>query len=136
MDDRGYVMEILRDDDEIFLGFGQVYVSSVFPGVVKAWHLHRENTLNYAAVTGMIKCVLYDDREDSPTRGELNEFFLGENNYQLITIPPGIWNGVKGVSAAESMIAIVMDLPYNPEEVVRKDPFRNNIAYDWNLKHG
>ncbi len=135
-DERGRILHLLRRDWPVFRSFGEAYFSVVNPGVVKAWHLHRENTLNYAAVTGMIKCVLYDDREDSPTRGELNEFFLGEHNYQLITIPPGIWNGVKGISAAESLIAIVMDLPYNPDEVVRKDPFRNNIAYDWDLKHG
>lgn len=135
-DERGRILHFLRKDWPAYRGFGEAYFSVVAPGVVKAWHLHRENTLNYAAVVGMVKCVLYDDREGSPTRGEVDEFFLGEHNYQLVTIPPGIWNGVKGVSLGESLIAIVMDLPYNPDEVVRMDPFRNPIPYDWALKHG
>ncbi|MBI4600424.1 MAG: dTDP-4-dehydrorhamnose 3,5-epimerase family protein [Planctomycetes bacterium] len=135
-DERGRVMHLFRRDWPIFRSFGEVYFSVVNPGVVKGWHLHKEVTLNYAAVTGMIKCVLYDAREGSPTKGEVNELFLGEHNYQLVTIPPGIWNGVKGVGAAESIIAIVLDKPYNPDEVVRIDPFANDIPYDWALKHG
>ena len=135
-DERGRVMHLMRRDWPIFRDFGEVYFSVVNPGVVKAWHLHRENTLNYTAVRGMIKCVIYDDRKDSPTRGEVNEFFLGEHNYQLVTIPPGLWNGVKGISTEESLIALVMDLPYNPAEVVRLEPFENEIPYDWSLKHG
>jgi dTDP-4-dehydrorhamnose 3,5-epimerase len=135
-DERGRMMHLFSREWPIFKSFGEVYFSTVNPGVVKAWHLHKENTLNYTAVTGMIKCVLFDDREGSPTRGEVNEFFLGEHNYQLITIPPGIWNGVKGITTTESIISIVMDLPYNPAEVVRIHPFQNNIPYDWDLKHG
>lgn len=135
-DERGRVMHLMRRDWPIFRSFGEAYFSVVQPGVVKAWHLHREVTLNYTAVSGMIKCVLYDDRRDSPTRGEVNELFLGEHNYQLVTIPPGIWNGVKGISTTESIIAIVLDLPYDGEEVVRVDPFKNDIPYNWDLKHG
>lgn len=135
-DERGRILHLLRKDWPIYKSFGEAYFSVVYPGVVKAWHIHKENTLNYAAVKGMIKCVLYDERDGSATRGEVNEFFLGEHNYQLITIPPGIWNGVKGIGTEESLIAIVMDRPYNPDEVVRLDPFRNQIPYDWSLKHG
>jgi dTDP-4-dehydrorhamnose 3,5-epimerase len=134
-DERGRIMHLFRRDWPIFRGFGEAYFSVVNPGVVKAWHLHKEVTLNYTAVTGMIKCVLFDDRPGSPTRGEVNELFLGEHNYQLVTIPPGIWNGVKGIGTTESIIAICLDLPYNPEEVVRLDPFKNEIPYDWSLKH-
>lgn len=135
-DERGRVMHLMRNDWPIFQSFGEAYFSVVHPGIVKGWHLHKEITLNYTAVTGMIKCVLYDEREDSPTRGEVNELFLGEHNYQLVTIPPGIWNGVKGASTAEAIIAIVLSHPYNPLEVVRVDPFKNHIPYDWAVKHG
>ena len=135
-DERGRVMHFMRRDWPVFNTFGETYFSVVNAGVVKGWHLHREITLNYTAVTGMIKCVLFDDREDSPTRGEVNEFFLGEHNYQLITIPTGIWNGVKGAGASESIISIFLDKPYNPDEVVRVDPFKNDIPYDWSPKHG
>ena len=134
-DERGRVMHFMRNDWPIFRSFGEAYFSVVNHGVVKAWHLHKEVTLNYTAVSGMIKCVLYDDRPESPTRGEVNELFLGEHNYQLVTIPPFIWNGVKGISEKESIIAICLDLPYNPEEIERIDPFKNEIPYDWALKH-
>ncbi|HZN57731.1 MAG TPA: dTDP-4-dehydrorhamnose 3,5-epimerase family protein [Planctomycetota bacterium] len=135
-DERGRVQHLLRRDWPIFKSFGEAYFSVVHPGVVKGWHLHKVNTLNYTAISGMIKCVLYDARTDSPTHGEVNELFLGEHNYQLVTIPPGIWNGVKGISATESIIAIVLNEPYDPAEVVRVDPFQNDIPYDWALKHG
>jgi len=134
-DERGRIMHLLRSDWPIFQSFGEAYFSVVNPGIVKGWHLHKEVTLNYTAVTGMIKCVLFDERDDSPTRGEVNELFLGEHNYQLVTIPPGIWNGVKGIAATESIIAIVLNQPYNPLEVVRADPFKNHIPYDWAVKH-
>jgi dTDP-4-dehydrorhamnose 3,5-epimerase len=135
-DERGRILHFLRRDWPVFRGFGEAYFSTIYPGVIKAWHLHRENTLHYTAVSGMIKCVLFDDREGSPTKGEVNELFLGEDNYQLVTIPPGIWNGVKGIGTREAVISIVMDLPYNPAEVVRMDPFQNPVPYDWDLKHG
>ena len=102
-DERGKVMHMLRADSEHFERFGEIYFSVVYPGAVKAWHLHKEMTLNYACVFGMIKLALYDDREGSPSRGEIQELFLGESNYVLAQIPPGIWNGFKGIGAASAM---------------------------------
>ncbi len=135
-DERGRVMHLMRSDWPIFGGFGEAYFSVVNPGVVKGWHLHQRVTLNYTAVSGMIKVALYDPRPDSPTKGDVNEFFLGEHNYQLITIPPGIWNGVKGISTQEAIIAICLDQPYDSSEIERVDPFENEIPYDWALKQG
>jgi len=96
-DERGKVMHMLRRDDPWFSEFGEIYFSVVFPGAIKAWHLHTRMTLNYAVPSGRIKLVLYDDRDGSPTRGELQEIFTGEDSYALITVPPGVWNGFKGI---------------------------------------
>src|SRR5512147_213073 len=85
-DERGYLFEMLRNDDPFFQKFGQSYVTAVYPGVIKAWHFHRKQTDHFVCVHGMIKVALYDDREGSPTRGEVNEFFLGERNLILLVI--------------------------------------------------
>ena len=135
-DERGYVMHLLRSDSPAFRGFGEVYFSGIYQGVVKGWHLHRVCTLNYAAVRGMVKVVLFDARDGSATKGELMELFIGDHDYQLVTVPPGVWNGIKGVSAPDALVAICLDVPYDPAEVVRVDPFENEIPYDWSLKHG
>lgn len=135
-DERGKIMHMLRADAGHFQQFGEIYFSCVYPGAIKAWHIHREMTLNYATIAGHIKLVLYDDREASPTRGELQELFIGESNYVLVTIPPLIWNGFKGVGEKMSVVANCSTIPHDPAEIERMDPFSPQIAYDWDLKHG
>ena len=134
-DERGKVMHMLRCDDTWFEKFGEIYFSVVYPGVVKGWHLHKRMTLNYAVVSGMIKLVLYDDRGGSRTRAELQEIYTGDDNYALIMIPPGIWNGFKGIGVKPAIVANCATDPHDPEEIVRLDPFSPNIPYNWNLKH-
>ncbi len=134
-DERGKVMQMLRRDDPWFERFGEIYFSLVYPGVVKGWHLHKVMTLNYAVITGRIKLVLYDEREKSPTRGELQEIFSGEDSYCLITVPPNVWNGFKGLGVQPAVVANCSTDPHDPSEIVRLDPFSDRIPYDWNLKH-
>ncbi len=134
-DERGTVMHMLRCDDSHFQKFGEIYFSTVYPGVIKGWHLHKEMTLNYAVVSGMIKLVLYDDRPTSSTKMEVNELFIGESNYVLIRIPSGVWNGFKGVGVTPAVVANCSTLPYDTNEIVRRDPFDPTIPYDWELKH-
>ena len=134
-DERGKIIHMLRCDDPHFERFGEIYFSVVYPGVVKGWHLHKEMILNYAVVVGMIKLVLYDDRNGSPSMGELMELFIGESNFMLIKIPPGIWNGFKGIGDEPTVVANCATLPHDPEEITRMDPFDNHIPYDWELKH-
>ena len=135
-DERGRVMQMLRRDDPWFERFGEIYFSVVYPGVVKGWHLHKVMTLNYAVIVGRIKLVLYDEREDSPTRGKLQEIFAGEDNYCLITVPPNVWNGFKGLGVEPAIVANCATEPYDPSEIVRSEPFCDRIPYNWNLKHG
>jgi len=136
LDERGKIMHMLRASDPHFVGFGEIYFSVVFPGVIKGWHLHRRMVLNYAVPSGRIKFVLYDAREDSPTHGELQELFLGEDAYSLVQVPPGVWNGFKGIGTTPALVANCSSIEHDPDEIVRMDPLRNDvIPYDWNLKH-
>lgn len=135
-DERGAVYHMLREDGDVFERFGEIYFSLVYPGVVKGWHIHSRMTLNYAVPVGMVKLVCYDDREGSPTRGGVQEIHVGELNYALVTIPPGIWNGFKGEGAKPALVANCATLPHDPAEIDRIDPFDNEIPYDWALKHG
>ena len=134
-DERGKIMHMLRVDDEHFEKFGEIYFSMVYAGVVKGWHIHKEMTLNYAVIHGNIKLVLYDDREESPTQGEIVEIFLGESNYSLVKIPPNIWNGFKGIGGSPAIVANCSTIPHKSDEISRIDPFINNIPYNWDLVH-
>jgi dTDP-4-dehydrorhamnose 3,5-epimerase len=120
----------------VFERFGEIYFSTVHPGVVKGWHLHHEMTLNYAVPVGMIKLVCYDDREGSPTRGNVVELHVGDLNYVLVTIPPKVWNGFKGEGTATAVVANCSTIPHRPDEIERLDPLDNDIPYDWAIRHG
>lgn len=135
LDERGKVMHMLRADSPLFRQFGEIYFSSVYPGAIKAWHIHKEMTLNYAVPHGRIKFVLYDDRPTSSTCGELQEFFLGPDNYCLVTVPPMIWNGFKGVGVETAIVANCASLPHSPGEIERKLAFDPSIPYDWQIQH-
>lgn len=137
-DERGRLMEILRVDDDLFSQFGQVYMTTAYPGVVKGWHYHKKQTDHFSVVKGMIKLVLYDSRENSPTKGEVNEFFLGEHNPLLVKIPPLVFHGFKCISQQEAICINVPTEPYNyqqPDEF-RADPHEGDIPYDWERRDG
>jgi dTDP-4-dehydrorhamnose 3,5-epimerase len=135
-DERGAVLHMLRSDSPQFERFGEIYFSMVYPDAVKAWHRHERMTLNYAVPVGMVKLVCYDDRADSSTAGNLMELFVGELNYVLVTIPPLVWNGFKGISAGPALVANCATEPHDPDEIVRKSPFSPDIGYDWAVRHG
>jgi dTDP-4-dehydrorhamnose 3,5-epimerase len=134
-DERGTIYHMLKCGDPHFRQFGEIYFSTVYQGVIKGWHKHREMTLNYACIEGRIKLVLYDDREGSPTRGELMELFPGPDNYCLVVIPPQVWNGFKGMSAPYAIVANCSTHPHDPSRSQRMDPFDNPIPYKWDVKH-
>ncbi|MFQ5592250.1 MAG: dTDP-4-dehydrorhamnose 3,5-epimerase family protein [Phycisphaerae bacterium] len=137
-DERGRLMEILRSDDPFFKGFGQAYITTAYPGVVKAWHYHKKQWDHFVCVRGMMKVALYDARQHSPTNGEVNEFFLGDHRPLLLQIPPLVYHGFKCIGVCE---AIVINLPSelydydNPDEF-RVDPHTDTIPYDWARKDG
>jgi dTDP-4-dehydrorhamnose 3,5-epimerase len=137
-DDRGWLMEILRADDaEFFTKFGQAYISATYPGVVKAWHYHRQQIDHFACVVGMVKLVLVDTRPGSPTNGAINEFFIGAHNPLLVQVPNLVYHGWKCISEELSIVVNVPTEPYNyadPDEY-RLDP-HDTLPYDWTRKDG
>jgi len=135
-DERGRLMEVMRSDWEVFEKFGQVYITTAYPGVVKAWHYHKVQSDNFAVISGMAKVALYDGREGSPTKGEVAEFFIGEHNPLLIHIPPGVYHGFKAVGETEAMVLNCPTELYNYEspDEYRIDPYDNDIPYDWRRK--
>ncbi len=137
-DERGFLMEILRNDDPLFQQFGQVYMTVVYPGVVKGWHYHKLQTDHFCVVKGMAKVVLYDRRDGSKTKGQVEEHFLGDNNRTLLVIPPGVLHGMKGVSPEPALLINTPTHAYNykePDEF-RVHPHENDIPYDWSRKDG
>jgi len=135
-DERGFLMEMLRSDDEVFEKYGQSYVALNYPGVIRAWHYHAKQNDFWVCVKGMIKAVVYDCREGSPTSGEVNEFFMGDNNPILLKIPVGTMHGYKTISTEPSLLVNFPTEAYNPKE---PDEFREewnseSIPYDWEIK--
>ena len=135
-DERGMIMHMLKSTDSHFKNFGEIYFSCGYPGVVKAWHIHKEMTLNNCCIVGMIKLVLYDNRDNSKTKGELMELFIGEDNYKLVQIPPGVTNGYKAYGHKMAILANCATLPHDKKELIYIDPFSKDIPYDWDVKHG
>ncbi len=137
-DERGRVMEILRRDDDVFSSFGQVYLTTTYPGVVKAWHYHKKQDDFITCVAGMLKLVLYDAREGSSSRGEINEIFIGDHNPLLVRVPRMIYHGWKCISEHEALVVNVPTEPYDrvhPDEY-RIDPYDKSIPYSWERKDG
>lgn len=133
VDERGRLMEILRSDDEIFERFGQVYMTSALPSVVKAWHYHKKQTDHFCCVHGKIKVALYDARKTSPTYKDINEFILTVEEPVLLKIPKMVYHGFKCIADEESFIINIPTKLYSyskPDEF-RVDPYDNDIPYDW-----
>ena len=133
-DERGTIFHMLRRTDPYFSKFGEIYFSSVYPGVVKGWHRHKNMTLHYACIHGRVKLVIFDEREGSGTRGKLMELFLGPDDYSLVVIPPDLWNGFKGMGDGPAIMADLIDIPHDQADSIRIDPHNNHIPYDWSLK--
>jgi len=133
-DERGAIHHMLKNTDAHFRAFGEIYFSSIHPGVVKGWHRHRDMTLNYACIHGRVKVVVYDGREGSKTHGNVQEVFLGPEHYALVVVPPGLWNGFKGIGAETSMVANCCTHAHDPARSDRMDPFSNPIPYSWDVR--
>ena len=132
-DDRGRLMEILRSDDGIFKKFGQVYMTTAFPGVVKAWHYHKKQNDNFTCVHGKMRLALYDARPESPTYKEVNDFVISLETPMVVHIPKNVYHGFKCVSDIEALVINTVTFPYNyknPDEY-RLDAYDNDIPYDW-----
>lgn len=130
-DERGKVMHMLRCDATFFKQFGEIYFSTINPGIIKGWKKHLKMTQHFAVPMGNIKLVIYDDRDNSSTKGEIQEIYIGTENYQLVRIPPLVWYAFKAVGNESALIANCTDLPHDPNEAIATDPFDKKIPYDW-----
>lgn len=134
-DERGTIFHMLKSSDPHFTQFGEIYFSTIYKNVIKGWHMHEEMTLNYACIHGRIKLVVFDDRKNSKTKGELQEIFLGPDSYNLVVIPPGVWNGFKGMTDPMAIVANCCTHAHDPKRSKRMDPFKNDIPYNWDVKN-
>ena len=133
VDDRGIILHMLRVDDKNYKKFGEIYFSTINPNKIKAWHFHKLMTLNYAAVHGSIKLVLYDDRDESKTKGTIQEIILSNENHYLVSIPPKIWNGFCSSNNKHAILANCSDIPHDKEEIIRL-PFDDpKFPYKWKI---
>lgn len=136
-DDRGCLWELLRCDDLQYLQFGQAYISTIMPGVVKGFHAHERQYDNVAVVYGKIKLVLMHKWETGPRilpmKGDsfdiIEEYVLVPGNY-LITIPPGVYHGWKNIGTEQ---AYVVNTPSEPHSQAKPDELRIDPHewYDW-----
>ena len=131
VDDRGVILHMLRVDDKNYKKFGEIYFSVVNPNKIKAWHYHKLMTLNYAAVHGSIKLVLYDDRDVSKTKGMIQEIILSNESHFLVSIPPKIWNGFCSSNSKHAILANCSDIPHDKEEIVRLAYDDPKFPYKW-----
>ena len=130
-DERGKVMHMLREDMSPFVHFGEIYFSCVLPTAVKAWKRHRLMTLNCAVPHGQVKFVVYDDRPDSLTCGEIQEIELGQDDYCLLTVPPGVWTGFMGIATEMSILSNCATVPHDPDECERRELADPYFPYAW-----
>ena len=131
IDHRGKVLRMLRRDDSYFKEFGEIYFSVVSPRTIKAWRLHKKMTSNLAVIAGNVRLVLCDQRTDSSTQGEIQELEIGEDNYQLVIIPPGIAYGFRAIGDESAILANCATCPHDPNEVEKIDPTTSTIPYRW-----
>jgi dTDP-4-dehydrorhamnose 3,5-epimerase len=131
-DERGAVLHMLRCDSSDFTQFGECYFSEVLPSVIKAWKRHREQTQNLAVPVGCIRLVIYDDRDNSVTRGKIEILQLGRPDaYYRVRIPPNLWYGFTCTSDVPALLANCSDLPHDPSdcEIIEMDD--KSIPYSW-----
>ncbi len=133
LDERGYLMEILRSDEELFRRFGQAYISACFPGMIKAWHCHERQWDHFCCVSGNLKIGLYDDRPTSPTKGQSNTIVIGLLSPALVCIPPYVWHGFMAVGDDTAVVLNLPTEPYNPEapDELRRPALDPAIPFDW-----
>ncbi len=132
-DERGYLLEVLREDDGLLERFGQTTFTLTYPGVIKAFHWHRKQHDLWFVATGEARVVLHDLREESPTRGVTQVIYAGEHMPLLIVIPPGVAHGYQVLGDKPVALFYHTTFPYDPsqpdeERIPYDDP---SIAFDW-----
>lgn len=131
-DERGAVFHYLRADSPNFKNFGEAYFSIINPSIVKGWKLHTKIYQNFCVPYGAVKFVVFDNRQDSPTKGTIKEIILdNQSNYFLLSMPCGLWYSFKCISTEYSILSNIIDLPHMMEESMSLPLITNQIPYEW-----
>lgn len=132
-DDRGRVMHMLRSDAPHFSAFGEVYFSTVRRGIVKGWKRHHRMQMNLAVPVGRIRLVACDGRPESPTCGQVEDIFIGQDDYKLAVIAPGIWTAFQGISVEEALVANCASVLHGSEQVDNRSLEDPPCKVDWSI---
>ncbi len=137
LDDRGFLVEVLKQSDPFFAAIKQTTYTETYPGVIKAFHWHKKQWDFWFVNQGMAQVVLYDLRDDSSTQGETNVFYLGEKNLAILAIPPGVAHGYRVLGQSRVGLFYHTTEAYNPESpdeqrIAFNDP---KIGFDWTTEN-
>lgn len=129
---KGSILKVMSNDSKAYKSFGEVYLSTINPGVVKGWNMHKKMTVNLACITGKIKLVLYDERKNSKTFNKYSEFILSRKNYFLLTIPPNVWFAFQNIlNKKESLLINFASIKHKSRERLKRSIDNNFINYKW-----
>lgn len=128
---QGAVLKHLSIDNTEFKTFGEVYYSKTFSNQIKGWKYHLNKSQNLVVIHGEVKFVFYDDRDSSPTKGNIEQISISPDNYYMIILPPKIWYSFKCISKSESIIGNITDQPHRPEECIEKPLTDKAFPYNW-----
>lgn len=129
---KGDVFHAMKKSDPGFSGFGEAYFSTINHGAVKGWKKHLRMTMNLVVPVGEIRFVIYDDRPESPTKRSFFEISLSHQNYQRLTVPPGVWVGFKGIGNNLNLLLNLADIVHDPEE--SENITLESITYNWGVR--
>ena len=114
--DTGDVLHGLKVSESSYSGFGEVYFSSIHPGVFKGWKRHNLMTMNLIVVSGLVRFIFYDNTNLR------SDYIIGDSNYSRLTIPPGFWFGFQGIASSTSILCNLSNIEHDPNEVERLPP--------------
>lgn len=129
----GELVEVLAPAADADTGIRNIHVSTIYPGEIKAWHFHPEKRETLVCLAGMLKLVFYDDREGSPSRGELQEVFSGELDYRRVVIPPGLKHAARAYGGERARVLVLSDRPFDPD-APDKTVVEPPVDYEWSVK--
>jgi dTDP-4-dehydrorhamnose 3,5-epimerase len=129
--ENGDILHGLKATDESYVSFGEAYFSTVHRGKRKGWKKHTRMTLNIVVPMGEIGFVLFDDRQESVTKGKFYEVTLSRKNYARLTVPPGIWMAFQGKGERENMLLNIASIPHDPTEAENLPLENDRIKYSW-----
>jgi len=128
---KGDILHCMKDCDRGYSGFGEAYISKVKPDQIKGWNRHKKMTLNFIVPIGSIKFVIIDDNIKSFRKDNIAEVELSPQNYQRLTVPPGLWVGFQNTSKTDSLLLNIADIKHVPTE--KESMPLSKIDYNWSI---